>query len=180
MENFGNLYIIAAKSVISDTVFGFDISLVSAIIATTPYKSQYNAQVGSSLSMSSVLSRRPLKTHQGNDHVTGQCRGPNASLQGGIAAAISGGSWFSAPSLDGDQIALDGRRLFKVVGSIIFAALVDEPMLIVGHIINGFSRDRFISMQQWAITWGIAFMFFLRYGYSFIKGEAAFRFPWGL
>jgi MFS family permease len=73
-------------------------------------------------------------------------------------------------------------------------------MLIVGRIINGFSvgicsaqvpvyiselsppskRGRFIGMQQWAITWGIAIMFFICYGCSFINGSAAFRLPWGL
>lgn len=73
-------------------------------------------------------------------------------------------------------------------------------MLIVGRIINGLSvgicsaqvpvyiselsppskRGRFIGMQQWAITWGIAIMFFLCYGSSFIEGETAFRLPWGL
>jgi MFS family permease len=97
------------------------------------------------------------------------------------------------------------KRIFidigcRIIGSIIVAVSVHVPMLIVGRIINGFSvgicsaqvpvyiseisppskRGRLIGMQQWAITWGIAVMFFLCYGCSFIKGQAAFRLPWGL
>jgi MFS family permease len=73
-------------------------------------------------------------------------------------------------------------------------------MLIVGRIINGFcvgicsaqvpvyiseiappsKRGRLVSLQQWAITWGILIMYFICYGCSFIAGDASFRVPWGL
>lgn len=73
-------------------------------------------------------------------------------------------------------------------------------MLIVGRIINGFcvgicsaqvpvyiseiappsKRGRLISMQQWAITWGILIMYFICYGCSFINSESSFRIPWGV
>ncbi|KAI3334246.1 high-affinity glucose transporter [Ustulina deusta] len=186
MKKFGNIYVIAATSVIGGALFGFDISSMSAIIATTPYKCQYNAQ--------------------GNDPVTGQCRGPDSSLQGGITAAMPGGSWlgalFSGWLSDrlGRKTAIQTGAVIWVIGCIIVAASVNVPMLIVGRIINGFSvgicsaqvpvyiseisppskRGRLIGMQQWAITWGIAIMFFLCYGCSFIKGQVAFRLPWAL
>ncbi|RWA11605.1 hypothetical protein EKO27_g3521 [Xylaria grammica] len=186
MKKFGNIYVIAATSVIGGALFGFDISSMSAIIATTPYKCQYNAQ--------------------GNDPVTGQCRGPDASLQGGITAAMPGGSWlgalFSGWVSDrlGRKTAIQLGAGIWVIGCIIVAASVNVPMLIVGRIINGFSvgicsaqvpvyiseisppskRGRLIGMQQWAITWGIAIMFFICYGCSFIKSQAAFRLPWAL
>ncbi|TGJ77104.1 hypothetical protein E0Z10_g10777 [Xylaria hypoxylon] len=186
MKKFGNLYVIAATSVIGGALFGFDISSMSAIITTTPYKCQYNAQ--------------------GNDPVTGQCRGPDASLQGGITAAMPGGSWlgalFSGWISDrlGRKTAIQVGAVIWVVGCIIIATSVDVPMLIVGRIINGFSvgicsaqvpvyiseisppskRGRLIGMQQWAITWGIAVMFFICYGCGSIKSQAAFRLPWAL
>lgn len=73
-------------------------------------------------------------------------------------------------------------------------------MLIVGRIINGFcvgicsaqvpvyiseiappsKRGRLISIQQWAITWGILVMYFICYGCSFIDSESSFRIPWGV
>lgn len=73
-------------------------------------------------------------------------------------------------------------------------------MLIAGRVINGLSigicsaqvpvyiseiappkmRGRLVAGQEWAITWGIAIMFYISYGCSFLDGEAAFRLPWGL
>lgn len=73
-------------------------------------------------------------------------------------------------------------------------------MLIVGRIINGFcvgicsaqvpvyiseiappsKRGRLVSMQQWAITWGIMIMYFICYGSSTVEGDASFRIPWGV
>ena len=49
-------------------------------------------------------------------------------------------------------------------------------------------RGRVVTLQQWAITWGILIQYFVQYGASFIdggpknphQGPAAFRIPWGL
>ncbi|KAI1332755.1 high-affinity glucose transporter [Xylariaceae sp. FL0255] len=186
MRKFGNIYLIAATSVIGGALFGFDISSMSAIIATTPYKCQYNAQ--------------------GNDPDTGECRGPNANLQGGITAAMPGGSWLGAlfsgfvSDRFGRKTSIQMGALIWILGSIIISASVNVPMLILGRMINGFSvgicsaqvpvyiseisppskRGRLIGMQQWAITWGIAIMFFICYGASFLEGPTAFRLPWAL
>lgn len=92
------------------------------------------------------------------------------------------------------------RSLYRMVGSILCCAAQNIPMLIVGRIINGFcvgicsaqvpvyiseiappsKRGRLISMQQWAITWGILIMYFICYGCSFIDSESSFRIPWGV
>ncbi|KAI0601544.1 general substrate transporter [Biscogniauxia sp. FL1348] len=186
MKTFGNIYIIAATSVIGGALFGFDISSMSAIIATQPYKCQFN--------------------QQGNNPTTGQCQGPDDVLQGGITAAMPGGSWLGAiisgflSDILGRKTSIQVGAIIWIVGSIIICASQNIPMLIVGRVINGLSvgicsaqvpvyiseisppsqRGRFIGMQQWAITWGIAIMFFLCYGSSFINGAAAFRLPWGL
>ncbi|KAF9934756.1 hypothetical protein BGZ67_003684 [Mortierella alpina] len=73
-------------------------------------------------------------------------------------------------------------------------------MLIVGRIINGVAvglasiivpvyqseiapkeiRGRIVSLQQWAITWGILIQYFIQYGCSYIQSDAAFRIPWGI
>ena len=45
-----------------------------------------------------------------------------------------------------------------------------------------------MSLQQWAITWGILIQYFIQYGASFTgggpkdpaQGPAAFRIPWGV
>jgi MFS family permease len=49
-------------------------------------------------------------------------------------------------------------------------------------------RGRVVSLQQWAITWGILIQYFIQYGSSFYDGgvdnpnqkTAAFRIPWGI
>ncbi|KAI1389956.1 general substrate transporter [Hypoxylon trugodes] len=186
MKKFGNIYLIAATSVIGGALFGFDISSMSAIISTDPYKCQFN--------------------QQGNDPTTGRCRGPDDVVQGGITAAMPGGSWLGAlisgilTDAVGRKTSIQIGAIIWVIGSIIVCASQNIPMLIVGRIINGLSvgicsaqvpvyiselsppskRGRLIGMQQWAITWGIAIMFFVCYGSSFINGKAAFRLPWGL
>jgi MFS family permease len=82
------------------------------------------------------------------------------------------------------------------------------PLLIVGRIVAGLSvglasaivpvyqaeiapkevRGRVVSLQQWAITWGILIQYFIQYGASFSgggpknpkQGTAAFRIPWAV
>ncbi|KAI1762857.1 general substrate transporter [Hypoxylon sp. FL1150] len=186
MKTFGNIYVIAATSVIGGALFGFDISSMSAIISTEPYKCQFN--------------------QQGNDPTTGQCQGPDDVVQGGITASMPGGSWLGAlisgilSDRLGRKTSIQVGAIIWIIGSILVCASQDIAMLIVGRIVNGLSvgicsaqvpvyiselsppskRGRFIGMQQWAITWGIAIMFFICYGSHFIDGQAAFRLPWGL
>jgi MFS family permease len=87
-------------------------------------------------------------------------------------------------------------------------ASVNVAMLVVGRVIAGLCvgiassicpvyqaeiapkeiRGRVVSLQQWAITWGILIQYFIQYGASNIdggpnnpnQGTAAFRIPWGV
>ena len=45
MKKVGNIYVIAATAVIGGALFGFDISSMSAIISTQPYRCQFNRPV---------------------------------------------------------------------------------------------------------------------------------------
>ncbi|KAI1845155.1 hypothetical protein JX265_002761 [Neoarthrinium moseri] len=186
MIKIGNLYLIAAISVIGGGLFGFDISSMSAIISTQPYLCQFD--------------------EQGINPDNGLCQGPTPNTQGGITAAMPGGSWLGAlvsgivSDRFGRKTSIQVGSVIWVIGSIICCASVNIPMLIVGRVINGFSvgicsaqvpvyitemappskRGRLVGMQQWAITWGIMIMFFICYGCSYISGAGAFRVPWGL
>ncbi|KAL2133749.1 hypothetical protein VTI74DRAFT_1731 [Chaetomium olivicolor] len=181
----GNVYFIAGIAVIGGALFGFDISSMSAIISTQPYLCQFN--------------------QRGFDK-NGLCLGPTDSVQGGITAAMPGGSWLGAlfsgfvSDRFGRNNSIQIGSSIWILGSIIVAAAVNIPMLAVGRIINGFSvgicsaqvpvfiselatptkRGRLVSMQQWAITWGILIMFFICYGCSYLESSAAFRLPWAL
>lgn len=186
MYKIGNIYFISAIAVIGGMLFGFDISSMSAIISTRAYKCQFN--------------------QQGNNPETGECQGPDSMVQGGITAAMPGGSWLGALVSGflsdhlGRKTSIQIGAIIWIIGSIISCAAINIPMLIVGRVINGFSvgicsaqvpvyiteiappskRGRLVGMQQWAITWGIMIMFFICYGCSFMTGAGVFRVPWGL
>ncbi|KAL8999966.1 MAG: hypothetical protein Q9188_005777 [Gyalolechia gomerana] len=182
----GNIYAIAAVAIIGGGLFGFDISSMSAIISIPAYKCYFQSG--------------PVP----EDH--SQCTGPTSSVQGGITAAMPGGSWLGAlcsgflSDIFGRKKAIMIAAVIWWIGSTIICASQNVGMLVVGRVINGFSvgicsaqvpvyiselappskRGRLVGAQQWAITWGIMIMFYISYGSSFVDGTAAFRIPWGL
>lgn len=101
-------------------LFGFDISSMSAIIGTDAYKCYFNQREGG-------------------------CGGPEAEVQGGITAAMAGGSWLAAlcsgyiTDIFGRKKAIMVGAVIWVIGSIITSASQGIAMLIVGRIINGFA-----------------------------------------
>ncbi|EGS22553.1 putative high-affinity glucose transporter protein [Thermochaetoides thermophila DSM 1495] len=186
MQNLaGNIYFIAVIAVIGGALFGFDISSMSAIISTQPYLCQFN--------------------QRGFDE-NGRCLGPTDAVQGGITAAMPGGSWLGAlvsgflSDSYGRKRSIQIGSVIWVIGSILVCTSVNIPMLVLGRIINGFSvgicsaqvpvyiseisppskRGRLVGFQQWAITWGILIMYFICYGSAYMKTSAAFRVPWGI
>ncbi|KAK4120462.1 general substrate transporter [Parathielavia appendiculata] len=181
----GRVWRIAALAVIGGALFGFDITSMSAIISTQPYLCQFNQR------------------GFGED---GLCLGPSSTLQGLIVAIMPLGSLFGAllsgwlSDRFGRKKSVMGGSLIWIVGSILVCAAVNSAMLMVGRFVNGLSvgicsaqvpvyitevspptmRGTLVSLQQWAITWGILIMYFICYGCSFIQGTASFRVPWGL
>ncbi|KAK4107076.1 general substrate transporter [Canariomyces notabilis] len=173
MFQVGSIYVIAAVAVIGGALFGFDISSMSAIISTQPYLCAF---------------------YQRGFDEKGHCLGPTDAVQGGITAAMPGGSSLGSlvSGLTSDRF---GRKtsiqigsVIWVVGCIVTSASVNIPMLAAGRIICGFSvgicsaqvpvyiselaprfmRGRPVGFQQWAVTWGILII------------AAAFRLPWGI
>ncbi|KAK4245979.1 general substrate transporter [Corynascus novoguineensis] len=185
MPSHARIYRISALAVLGGALFGFDISSMSAIISTQPYLCQFN--------------------QRGFDE-RGRCLGPTSNTQGGITAAMPGGSlvgavvsgWLSDRC--GRKRAIMVGSGFWIVGSGLICASVNLPMLAVGRFVNGFAvgicsaqvpvyiteiapptvRGRLVAMQQWAVTWGILIMYFICFGCSYIDGVGAFRIPWGL
>jgi hypothetical protein len=96
----GNIYVIAAVAVIGGGLFGFDISSMSAIISTNPYLCYFN---------------------QGPKYwdTDKMCSGPNSSTQGGITAAMPGGSWVGA-LMSGFVSDILGRKTSIQVGAVIW------------------------------------------------------------
>ncbi|KAF2871842.1 high affinity glucose transporter [Massariosphaeria phaeospora] len=182
MKTFYNIYLICAFASIGGGLFGFDISSMSGVLGTSGYK-----------------------TYFGN---------PTGYRQGGITASMPAGSLFGAlsSSFIADRLsrrtAIQIAALIWILGATLQTASNGVALLCVGRVIGGVSigiasaivpvyqseiapkeiRGRVVSLQQWAITWGILIQYFIQYGASFTdggaknpkQGTAAFRIPWGI
>jgi len=175
----------------------------SARIASNPYLVGSFACIGGGLfgldisSMSGVLSNDAYKRTFGH---------PGSNAQGAIVAAMPAGSFFGAllvtklADVLGRRTTIMSSAWIWVIGSILQCAAQNRGMLVVGRIVSGISiglasscvplyqseitnhniRGRMVSLQQWAITWGILLQYFVQFGCSYIDGVASFRIPWGL
>lgn len=142
----------------------------------------------------------------GTDQYLDYFNHPNSSVQGGITAAMPGGSLLGS-ILSGLVCDRIGRKktiqmscILWIIGSILCSAAQNIAMLIVGRFINGLCvgftssqvpvylaeisrhviRGRIIVIQQIAIEVGILIMFYLGYGLSYVDGTASFRVLWGI
>ncbi|KAK9428835.1 general substrate transporter [Lipomyces doorenjongii] len=169
-----NVYTISAFAALGGTLFGFDISSMSGVLGTDQYREYYG---------------NPLGTRQG-----------------GITSAMAAGSLVGAlsSSILGDQlsrkVAIQLGAILWCIGASIQAASNGVPMLIVGRVIAGLCvgltsslvpiyqseiaprkiRGRVVSLQQFAVTWGIMIQYFVQYGCSFLNSQTAFRLPWAI
>ena len=140
---------------------------------------------------------------------------PKSYRQGGITTAMPAGSFVGAlaSSFIADRfsrkVALQISCIIWIIGAILQAASQNVGMLCAGRVIAGMAigicssvvpvyqseiapkeiRGRVVSLQQWAITWGILIQYFIQYGSAEGIGggptdenqpTAAFRIPWGV
>ncbi|KAF2280027.1 high affinity glucose transporter [Westerdykella ornata] len=182
MKTFYNVYAICGFAAIGGALFGFDISSMSGVLGTNAYKNYFH--------------------------------NPTGYRQGGITAAMPAGSLFGAlsSSFIADKLsrrtAIQVGALIWVIGAILQTAANGVALLCIGRVIAGVAigicsaivpvyqseiapkgiRGRVVSLQQWAITWGILIQYFIQYGASFVdggpkapnQGTAAFRIPWAI
>lgn len=130
---------------------------------------------------------------------------PPGIVQGGIGAALAGGSVIGV-IMAGPVSNKIGRRdviafacFWWLLGTAIRAGCNGIDMLVAGRFINGIyvgitssqvpvylveitkkEKRGSIVIQQWAIEWGIFIMDFVGYGYYFITGTASFRTAWAV
>ncbi|KAK4100582.1 MFS sugar transporter-like protein [Parathielavia hyrcaniae] len=183
MYQASNVYFICGFAAIGGGLFGFDISSMSGVLGTQAYKRYFN--------------------------------NPVSYAQGGITAAMPAGSLLGSlvSSFIADKysrkVALQFSCVLWILGSILMAAAQNIAMLCVGRVICGLCvgiassivpvyqseiapkeiRGRVVSLQQWAITWGILIQYFIQFGAAEGIGggphdpnqpEAAFRIPWAV
>lgn len=98
----GNIYVIAAVSVIGGALFGFDISSMSAVLNTAAYACYFNmGPDGPPFNDSPV------------------CSGLPSLVQGGVVAVMPAGSWLGA-LISGYVSDIMGRRYAIMVGCVIW------------------------------------------------------------
>lgn len=149
LPKFYNTYLTAFVATIGGSLFGFDISSMSAIIGTTQYNAYFNT---------------PSSTLQGG--ITASMAG--GSYIGSLLAGYASDRW-------GRRTAIQYSSLLWICGSIICCASQNVGMLIVGRFIDGLCvgvtssqvptylseiakrkvRGKLVCCQQWAIDWGI-------------------------
>ncbi|KAH8157046.1 hypothetical protein CIB48_g11200 [Xylaria polymorpha] len=182
MYQVSNIYLICGFAAIGGGLFGFDISSMSGVIGTEAYKNYFH---------------NPVKVQQGG--ITASM--PAGSLLGSLVSSFIADR-FSR------KVAIQVSCLLWIIGSIIQCTSVSVGMLCAGRVIAGLCvgiassvvpiyqseiapkeiRGRVVSLQQWAITWGILIQYFIQYGAAQIGGgpndpnqpTAAFRIPWGI
>ncbi|KAI1823521.1 general substrate transporter [Xylaria intraflava] len=177
-----NVYFICGFAAIGGGLFGFDISSMSGVLGTAAYKNYFG---------------NPVSYRQGG--ITASM--PAGSLVGSLASSFIADRYSR-------KVALQVSCILWVIGSIIQCAAVNVGMLCAGRVIAGLCvgmassivpvyqseiapkeiRGRVVSLQQWAITWGILIQYFIQYGAAQVGGgpddpnqpTAAFRIPWGI
>ncbi|KAF2152442.1 sugar transporter [Myriangium duriaei CBS 260.36] len=131
---------------------------------------------------------------------------PDSTLQGGITASMSAGSFVGALAAGflsdrlGRRVALGIACCVWIIGAAIVCSSQNVAQLIAGRVVCGLSvgvtssqvcvylaelapgriRGRIVGIQQWAIEWGILIMYLIAYGCTFVAGPSAFRISWGI
>ncbi|CUS07686.1 unnamed protein product [Tuber aestivum] len=187
-----NIYAICAFAAIGGGLFGFDISSMAGVLGTNAYKNYFGNPQGAR--QGAITSAMPAGSLAGSlvSSYLGDYFGRKQAIQ--IGAII----WILGSIVRSREKVLIGVAAYKQV----------PKMLAFGRIIAGICvgitstlvpvyqselapkeiRGRMVSLQQWAITWGILIQYFVQYGASFYEGgpknpkqgPAAFRIPWGV
>ncbi|KAJ2503533.1 hypothetical protein GGH96_000093, partial [Coemansia sp. RSA 1972] len=167
-------YVVSSVAALGGLLFGYDIGIMSSILQMELFIEYFD---------------RP---------------GPLATgvIVSSLTIGCFIGSLLSAPLADrfSRKRTIMLGALVCNIGSAIQFGSINRAMLIAGRFVNGLAvgflssvvpmyqsetappenRGRMVSLQQWAITWGIFLAFGIDYGCSFIKGPKQFRLPLGL
>ncbi|KAK6083969.1 glucose transporter [Seiridium cupressi] len=182
MYSASNVYFICGFAAMGGGLFGFDISSMSGVLGTQAYIRYFD---------------NPVSYRQGG--IT--CSMPAGSLVGSLVSSFIADKYSR-------KVALQVSCVLWIIGATIQCAAHNVGMLCAGRVIAGLCvgiassivpvyqseiapkeiRGRIVSLQQWAITWGILIQYFIQYGAAQVGGgpddpnqpESAFRIPWGV
>ncbi|KAJ2718701.1 hypothetical protein GGI07_005637 [Coemansia sp. Benny D115] len=167
-------YIVSSITALGGLLFGYDIGIMSSILQMEQFNKHYHSP--GPLATGIIVSSLTIGCFLG-----ALVSGPVADRYSRKATIVLG-------------------AIVCTIGSAIQFGSVNRVMLVAGRFVNGLAigflssvvpmyqsetappenRGRMVSLQQWAITWGIFVAFGIDYGCSYIKGPKQFRLPLGL
>ncbi|KAK9357708.1 general substrate transporter [Lipomyces starkeyi] len=169
-----NVYTISLVASLGGLLYGFEITSMSGIINTDQYKEYFG---------------NPLGIRQGA--ITSAM--PGGSIVGALLAGFLG-DWLSR------KVTIQIGAVVWCIGAVIQSLATGVGMLVAGRVVSGVcigltstlgpiyqseiaprnSRGRVVSLQQFAVTWGMLVQYSIQYGCSYIQSDSAFRLPWAI
>ncbi|KAJ1897572.1 hypothetical protein LPJ66_003285 [Kickxella alabastrina] len=172
-KNF-QAYFVGAVSALGGFLFGYDIGVMSSILEMEYWKVYFNRP--SSVEVGVIVSLLTAGCFVGSlaagwiaDKFSRKRTIMASSLVFCLGAAIQCGSRNRGMLIAGRFIA------GLAVGCLSMAVPVFQSEIAPAHI-----RGRLVSLQQWAITWGLLIAFWIDYGCHFIDSDASWRIPMGI
>ncbi|KAJ2360771.1 hypothetical protein H4S02_008736, partial [Coemansia sp. RSA 2611] len=167
-------YVVSGITALGGLLFGYDIGIMASILQMERFLDYFNHP--GPLAVGVIVSSLTIGCFLGS------------LLSGPLA------DWYSRKR----TIMLGA--LVCTFGAAIQFGSINREMLVAGRFVSGLAvgvlssvvpmyqsetappenRGRMVSLQQWAITWGIFLAFGIDYGCSFIDGPKQFRLPLGL
>ncbi|KAJ2037256.1 hypothetical protein H4S03_003093 [Coemansia sp. S3946] len=167
-------YLVGGVSAIGGFLFGYDIGVISSILEMDYWKLYFHNP--GSVGVGVIVSLLTAGCFVGSlcagwiaDRFSRKRAIMSACVVFCLGAAIQCGSRNRAMLIIGRFIAGLG------VGVLSMSVPVFQSEIAPPHI-----RGRLVSLQQWAITWGILVAFWIDYGCHFIDSHASWRIPIGL
>lgn len=167
-------YVVSSITALGGLLFGYDIGIMSSILQMDHFNRYFDFP-------------GPLAT---------------GLIVSSLTIGCLLGSLLSGPLADrySRKLTILLGALICTLGSAIQFGSLNRAMLVGGRFVNGLAigvlsnvvptyqsessppnrRGRMVSLQQWAITWGICLSFGIDYGCSYIEADRQFRLPLGL
>ncbi|KAJ2489047.1 hypothetical protein IWW37_004295 [Coemansia sp. RSA 2050] len=167
-------YLVGGVSAIGGFLFGYDTGVISSILEMDYWKAYFHDP--GSVGVGVIVSLLTAGCFVGSlcagwiaDRFSRKRAIMSACVVFCLGAAIQCGARNRAMLIVGRFVAGLG------VGVLSMSVPVFQSEIAPPHI-----RGRLVSLQQWAITWGILVAFWIDYGCHFIKSDASWRIPIGI
>ncbi|KAJ2819789.1 high affinity glucose transporter, partial [Coemansia sp. 'formosensis'] len=167
-------YLVGGVSAIGGFLFGYDTGVISSVLEMDYWKTYFHNP--GSVGVGVIVSLLTAGCFVGSlcagwiaDRFSRKRAIMAACVVFCLGAAIQCGARNRAMLIVGRFIAGLG------VGVLSMSVPVFQSEIAPPHI-----RGRLVSLQQWAITWGILVAFWIDYGCHFIKSDASWRIPIGI